>query len=76
MCLWYDIIEITRLLHMIYVLWLVLDGNSSRAVAAIWLYTLCDRYSITSMLGYLIDTSVLGLILLNPLLPWLAVPRR
>ena len=23
------------LLHMIYVLWLVLDGNSSRAVAAI-----------------------------------------
>ena len=35
---------------MIYVLWLVLDGNSSRAVAAIWLYTLCDRYSITSIL--------------------------
>ena len=34
-CLWYDIIDITRLLHMIYVLWLVLDGNSSRAVAAI-----------------------------------------
>ena len=50
MCLWYDIIEITRLLHMIYVLWLVLDGNSSRAVAAIWLYTLCDRYPITSVL--------------------------
>ena len=50
MCLWYDIIEITRLLHMIYVLWLVLDGNSSRAVAAIWLYTFCDRYSMTSIL--------------------------
>ena len=46
-CLWYDIIDITRLLHMIYVLWLVLHGNSSRAVAAIWLCTLCDRYSIT-----------------------------
>ena len=29
-CLWYDIIDITRLLRMIYVLWLVLDGNSSR----------------------------------------------
>ena len=47
MCLWYDIIDITRLLHMIYVSWLVLDGNSSRAVAAIWLCTLCDRYSIS-----------------------------
>ena len=35
---------------MIYVLWLVLDGNSSRAVAAIWLCTLCDRYSITCIL--------------------------
>ena len=35
---------------MIYVLWLVLDGNSSRAVAAIWLCTLCDRYSITYIL--------------------------
>ena len=35
---------------MIYVSWLVLDGNSSRAVAAIWLYTLCDRCSITSIL--------------------------
>ena len=49
-CLWYDIIDITRLLHMIYVLWLVLYGNSSRAVAAIWLCTLCDRYSITFIL--------------------------
>ena len=29
-CLWYDIIDITRLLRMIYVLWLMLDGNSSR----------------------------------------------
>ena len=29
-CLWYDIIDITRLIRMIYVLWLVLDGNSSR----------------------------------------------
>ena len=34
-CLWYDIIDITRLLRMIYVLWLVLDGNSGRAVTAI-----------------------------------------
>ena len=34
-CLWYDIIVITRLLRMIYVLWLVLDGNSSGAVTAI-----------------------------------------
>ena len=42
--------EITRLLHMIYVSWLVLDGNTSRAVAAMWLYTLCDRYSITYIL--------------------------
>ena len=36
--------------------------NSSRAVAATWLYTLCDRYSITSILpvlGYLRDTSML-----------------
>ena len=29
------LIDITRLLHMIYVLWLVLHGNSGRAVAAI-----------------------------------------
>ena len=65
-CLWYDIIDITRLLHMIYVLWLVLHGNSGRAVAAIWLYTLCDRYSITYVLPAL----------LNPLLPWLAALRR
>ena len=49
-CLWYVIIDITRLLHMIYVLWLVLHGNSGRAVAAIWLCTLCDRYSITFIL--------------------------
>ena len=49
-CLWYDIIDITRLLHMIYVLWLVLDGNSGRAVTAIWLCTLCDRYPITYIL--------------------------
>ena len=34
-CLWYDSIVITRLLRMIYVLWLVLDGNSSGAVTAI-----------------------------------------
>ena len=49
-CLWYDIIDITGLLHMIYVLWLVLHGNSGRAVAAIWLCTICDRYSITFIL--------------------------
>ena len=49
-CLWCDIIDITRLLHMIYVLWLVLHGNSGRAVAAIWLYTLCDRYSMSYVL--------------------------
>ena len=65
-CLWYDIIDITRLLHRIYVLWLVLHGNSGRAVAAIWLYTLCDRYSMIYVLPAL----------LNRLLPWLAVPRR
>ena len=35
---------------MIYVLWLVLHGNSGRAVAAIWLCTICDRYSITFIL--------------------------
>ena len=37
---------------MIYVLWLVLDGNSGRAVAAIWLCTLCDRYPITFYLHF------------------------
>ena len=34
-CLWYVIIDITRLLHMIYVLLLVLYGISGRAFAAI-----------------------------------------
>ena len=37
-CLWYDVIDITRLLRMIYVLWLVLDGNSSREGFAISSY--------------------------------------
>ena len=32
-CLWYDIIDITRLLHMIYVVLLVLHGISGRAFA-------------------------------------------
>ena len=45
-CLWYDIIDITRLLHMIYVVLLVLHGISGRAFAAIWCCTLCDRYAI------------------------------
>ena len=46
-CLWYDIIVITRLLRMIYVLWLVLDGNSSREGLLLSSYEhLCDRYSI------------------------------
>ena len=35
---------------MIYVLWLVLHGNSGGAVAAIWLYTFCDRYSMSYVL--------------------------
>ena len=34
-CLWYDIIDITRLLHMLYVVLLVLHGISGRAFAAI-----------------------------------------
>ena len=34
-CLWYDIIDITRLLHMLYVVFLVLHGISSRAFTAI-----------------------------------------
>ena len=34
-CLWYDIIDVTRLLHMIYVVLLVLHGISGRAFAAI-----------------------------------------
>ena len=38
---------LTLLLHMIYVLLLVLYGISGRAFAAIWSYTLCDRYAIT-----------------------------
>ena len=29
-CLWYDIIDVTRLLRMIYVLWLVLDDGITR----------------------------------------------
>ena len=49
-CYYVHILDITRLLHMIYVLWLVLHGNSGRVVTAIWLYTLCDRYSITYVL--------------------------
>ena len=49
-CLWYDIIDITRLLHMLYVVFLVLHGISSRAFTAIWYYTLCDRYAITMFL--------------------------
>ena len=34
-CLWYDIIDVTRLLHMIYVVLLVLHSISGRAFAAI-----------------------------------------
>ena len=34
-CLWYDIIDVTRLLHMLYVVLLVLHGISGRAFAAI-----------------------------------------
>ena len=41
---------------MIYVLWLVLYGNSGRAVSAIWLCTLCDRYTIT----YILPAFLLG----------------
>ena len=46
--LWYDIIVVTRLLRMIYVLWLVLDGNSSREDSLLLssYEHLCDRYSI------------------------------
>ena len=40
---------------MLYVVLLVLHGISSRAVAAIWYCTLCDRYAITMFLpGFLI----------------------
>ena len=49
-CLWYDIIDITRLLHMLYVVLLVLHGISGRAFAAIWYCTLCDRYAIVIFL--------------------------
>ena len=43
-CLWYDIIDITRLLRMIYVLWLVFDGNSCREGFLLSSYEhLCDR---------------------------------
>ena len=45
-CLWYDIIDITRLLRMIYVLRLVLDGNSSREGLLLPSYEhLCDLSS-------------------------------
>ena len=40
------IIDVTRLLHMLYVVLLVLHGISSRAFTAIWYCTLCDRYAI------------------------------
>ena len=35
-CLWYDIIDITRLLHMIYVVLLVLHGISGRAFGLLY----------------------------------------
>ena len=59
----WDMLAITLLLRMIYVLWLVLDGSSCRGGGGACCYLI-------------IRNSMLGLILLNPLLPWVAVPRR
>ena len=57
-------LDITLLLRMIYVLWLVLDGSSCRGGGG------------GGCCYLIIHISMLDLILLNPLLPLLAVPRR